>query len=69
MVGGGIQKSNIFFGVPHGDMLQFLPPRVPPPQNISVAVRGGGGLGKCNIAGVPPSNAQVTLFTSPQGGV
>ena len=44
MVGGGIQKSNIFFWVPHGDMLQFLPPRVPPPQNISVAVRGGGAL-------------------------
>ena len=46
-------------------MLQFLPPRVPPPESISVAVHGGG-LGKCNIAGVPPCNAHVTFFTSPQ---
>ena len=45
-------------------MLQFLPPRVPAPKSISVAVHGEG-LGKCNIAGVPPCNAHVTFFIPP----
>ena len=41
-VGGeGPKKVTYIFWVPHGDMLQFLPPRVPP-NNISVAVHGGG---------------------------
>ena len=39
--GGGPKKVTYVFWGPHGDMLQFLPPRVPP-QSISVAVHGGG---------------------------
>ena len=46
-------------------MLQFLPPRVPPPNNISVAVHGGG-LGKCNIAGVPRAMPMLHFLPPPQ---
>ena len=62
--GGGTQKSNIYcLGTSRRYVTISTPPRVPPQKVFPWLFMGG--VGKCNIAGVPPYKAHVTFFTTP----